>query len=112
MNDLQRGIVRAVSVMLFENVPEAYKEEPFSYRCDRNRHVVITRETEDDFGYNLSIKKIDDKYYFEVWSNYYDEYDQELTKVFGYVPFDTDRKKMCYHTARYSHLIECIIENS
>ena len=107
MNNIQTGIVKAVSTILFQK-NEGYEQDPMSYWV-RDRRVNILPNSDDTFEYNLSTKKIDENYYLEIWRVCYDEYDDIISMTtLGFIPFDLARA--CWDIADYCNKIEALID--
>ena len=106
MNNIQTGIVKAVSTIMFQK-NKGYEYDPMSYWV-RDRRVNILPKSDDTFEYNLSTKKIDENYYLEIWTVCYDEYDNTIsTTTLGFIPFDLNRA--CWDMALYCNKIEALI---
>ena len=110
MNKKDLGIIHAVSTILFQwTALERTKNGPEEWV--RPKRSEIIKEDEESQRINLSTKQIDEKWYFELWLEYWnDDYDEwSEPYIIAYIPIKAwDRN--CWEMYLYCEQIDKLLE--
>ena len=109
MNKQDLGIIHAVSTILFQWTISEHTKKGAEYWVRPKRTEII--EVEDHWRINLSTKQIDDKWYFELWEELWnDDMDEwEEPYIIAYIPIkDWDRN--CWNMHLYCEKIDKLLE--
>ena len=116
MNKKDLGIIHAVSTILFQwTASESTKKGPDVWVRPR-RSEIIEEDEESIYSdqkqrINLSTKQIDEKWYFELWGEYWnDEYDEwSEPYIMAYIPIK-DWNRSCWDMYLYCEKIDKLLE--
>lgn len=110
MNKKDLGIIKAVSTILFQwTASERAKKGGECWVRPKRSEIIDEDDTSSRI--NLSTKQIDEKWYFELWTEYLnDDYDEwSDPHIIAYIPIN-DWDRGCWDMYRYCEKIDKLLE--